>query len=137
MGPTAKGEEMHRSRLMAIMIDCSEDTVEAGTQFWSRALGLTPVGSDDPASPYVDLQGSIGSLDIGMQRVRDASRTHLDIETDDVEAEVRRLEKLGGRRREYIANWWVMEDPCGQLFCVVPWRERSAEAPPWNEWPES
>ena len=127
---------MHRSRLRAITIDCSEDTIEAGVQFWSNALGLPPIASDDPASPYVDLQGSIGSLDIGLQRVRDTSRIHLDIETDDMEAEVRRLEKLGARRKEFIESWWVMEDPSGQLFCVVPKGERSAEAGPWNEWPE-
>ena len=128
---------MHRSRLRAITIDCSKDSFEAGTRFWSNALGLTPVGSDDPASPYVDLQGSVGSLDVGMQRIGGASRVHLDIEADDVEAEVRRLEALGARRKEFIERWWVMEDPSGQLFCVVPWRERSPEAPSWHEWPES
>ncbi len=128
---------MHRSRLAGVMIDCSEDTMEAGVRFWSQALGLTLASSNDPASPYVDLEGSVGGVAIGLQRVSAPSRTHLDIEADDVEAEVRRLQGLGARRKEFIERWWVMEDPCGQLFCVVPWRERSAEAPPWNEWPES
>ena len=128
---------MHRSRLTAITIDCSEDTIEAGIQFWSNALGLPPAVPDNPRSPYVDLQGSLGGVAIGLQRVNAPSRTHLDIETDDIEAEVLRLEGLGARRREFIERWWVMEDPSGQLFCVVPWRERSPEAPPWNEWPES
>ena len=127
---------MHRSRLTAITIDCNEDTIEAGIQFWSDALGLPPARPDNPRSPYVDLEGSVGGLEIGMQRVSAPSRIHLDIESDDVEAEVRRLEGLGARRKEFIERWWVMEDPSGQLFCVVPWRERSAEAGPWNEWPE-
>jgi hypothetical protein len=48
------------------------------------------------------------------------TRVHLDIETDDVEAEAQRLEALGARRREMIEGWWVMEDPCGNEFCVVP-----------------
>jgi hypothetical protein len=44
---------------------------------------------------------------------------HLDIESDDVEAEVRRLESLGARRVEQVQTWWVMEAPTGQRFCVV------------------
>ena len=31
---------MHRSRLSDILIDCSTDAMEAGVQFWSRALGI-------------------------------------------------------------------------------------------------
>ena len=46
-------------------------------------------------------------------------RVHLDIEADDVEAEVRRLEALGARRVEQVQTWWVMEAPTGQRFCVV------------------
>lgn len=44
---------------------------------------------------------------------------HLDIETDDIEAEVARLEKLGARRVAKIKRWWVLEVPTGQRFCVV------------------
>ncbi len=126
---------MHRSRLAGVMIDCSEDTMEAGVRFWSQALGLTPASSKDPASPYVDLEGSRGSVEVGMQRVRDTSRIHLDIETDDVEGEVQRLEKLGARRRESVETWWVMEDPCGQPFCVVPQQSDASltEAHVWGE----
>jgi hypothetical protein len=45
---------------------------------------------------------------------------HLDIETNDIEAEVVRLEALGARRVEQVKRWWVMEAPTGQRFCVVP-----------------
>ena len=125
---------MHRSRLRMIIIDCSEDSFEAGTRFWGDALGMT-TGESGSDPPYVWFDGTVGGLEVGTQRIGDTSRIHLDIESDDVEAEVRRLEGLGARRKEFIERWWVMEDPSGQLFCVVPWRERS-EAP-WNEWPES
>ena len=47
------------------------------------------------------------------------SRVHLDIESDDVEAEVRRLEALGAKRVQQVRTWWVMEAPTGQRFCVV------------------
>ena len=44
---------------------------------------------------------------------------HLDIESDDIEAEVRRLEKLGARRIGAVKSWVVMAAPSGQRFCVV------------------
>ena len=46
-------------------------------------------------------------------------RPHLDIETDDIEAEAERLERLGARKIERLPRWWVMEAPSGQRFCVV------------------
>jgi hypothetical protein len=58
-------------------------------------------------------------LDIEVQIVSHPSRVHLDIETDDIEAEVRRLEKLGAKRIQAVHTWWVMEAPTGQRFCVV------------------
>ena len=54
-----------------------------------------------------------------MQSVAHPSRVHLDIESDDIEAEVCRLEALGAKRIEKIRTWWVMEAPTGQRFCVV------------------
>ena len=54
-----------------------------------------------------------------IQKVAHESRVHLDIETDDMEAEVKRLEALGARRIEFIKRWWVMEAPTGHRFCVV------------------
>ena len=62
------------------------------------------------------------------------SRVHLDIEADDVEAEVRRLEALGAKRLKQIRTWWVMEAPTGQRFCVVrPQRANfAAEANRWE-----
>ena len=128
---------MRRSRLRAIMIDFSEDSFEAGTRFWRDALGMTDDRSRVQGSRYPWFDGTVGGLEVGTQPIGDTSRVHLDIESDDIEAEVRRLEGLGARRKQFIEHWWVMEDPSGQLFCVVPWRERSPEAPQWNEWPES
>ena len=66
------------------------------------------------------MDGTVGHLKLLLQAVDAPSRFHLDIETDDVEAEVRRLEVLGARRKEYIETWWVMEAPSGHIFCVVP-----------------
>lgn len=45
---------------------------------------------------------------------------HVDIETDDVEAEVARLEGIGAKKKYKIEDWWVMQAPGGHTFCVVP-----------------
>lgn len=53
-----------------------------------------------------------------------SSRVHLDIETDDIDAEVARLEGLGATRVRKVRSFWVMEAPTGHRFCVVrPQRE--------------
>jgi len=59
---------------------------------------------------------------------------HLDIETDDIEAEARRLEALGARRIEQVHTWLVMEAPTGQRFCIVR-PQRSDFAAGANQWP--
>ena len=110
---------MHRSRLGVILIDCSPDTMDASVRFWSGALGMKAQYPEDTTDPYVSLQGSTGGMMVALQRVNDTSRIHLDIETDNVEAEVQRLEKLGARRHAQVESWWIMRDPSGHLFCVV------------------
>jgi len=48
---------------------------------------------------------------------------HLDLETDDVEAEVKRLESLGAARWDHQQkrgyDFLVMCDPWGNEFCVL------------------
>jgi hypothetical protein len=111
---------MHRSRLYSVLIDCSEDTFEASVNFWSGATGREPVRPADPTDPYVSFERKPDQLYIDLQKVNDTSRYHLDFETDDVEAEVQRLEKLGATRHTKHEKWWIMRAPGGQLFCVVP-----------------
>ena len=55
-----------------------------------------------------------------MQRLGEGpARVHVDIHTDDLEAEVNRLERLGALRVERVHRWQVMRDPAGLVFCVV------------------
>jgi predicted enzyme related to lactoylglutathione lyase len=116
---------MHRSRLSTVVIDCAEGDSDRGFEFWSQALGREPLraGNEDDAR-YASLKGRVGG-DGGpivlLQRVSAPERAiHLDIETDDVEAEVTRLEKLGARVKARIRNHVVMVAPGGHPFCVVP-----------------
>ena len=111
---------MHKSRLGVVVVDCREDDFDRDVAFWSAALGRPAKRSDDPSDQnYVDLESPQGEVKVLLQRVDHPSRAHLDIETDDLEAEVARLEKLGARRVAQIKRWWVMEAPSGHRFCVV------------------
>jgi hypothetical protein len=56
---------------------------------------------------------------VQIQRVDHESRVHIDIETDDIPAEVARLEKLGATVVDRRERWVVMQAPTGQRFCVV------------------
>jgi predicted enzyme related to lactoylglutathione lyase len=114
------GETMHKSKLAGFIIDCDTDDLDGAARFWSGALGM-PVRelSAEEAALYKKLEDSQHGLHIEVQKVSHPSRVHLDIETDDLEAEVKRLEKLGARRVQAVHGWWVMEAPTGQRFCVV------------------
>jgi predicted enzyme related to lactoylglutathione lyase len=126
---------MHRSQLGGFIIDCKTDDLEAAARFWSAALGLTPTPSASPEDVnYARFAREPNGLDIEVQKVEHASRVHLDIETDDIEAEAARLEKLGARRVRMIRDWCVMEAPTGQRFCLVP-PSRSEFKKEANVWP--
>ena len=93
--------------------------------FWSGALGRA-AEKDEDEPEYRALGSLMPGFQFLVQQVGAAGRVHLDIETDDVEAEVRRLEALGAERIQQIMTWWVMRDPAGLAFCVV--RVQDAEA---------
>jgi hypothetical protein len=122
---------MHKSRLCSVSIDCENADLEAAGRFWSQALGRE---AKAPQGNYLALEDRPGQPLIEVQRVSHASRVHLDIESDDVEAEVKRLEALGARRLEQIRTWWIMEAPTGQRFCVVR-TQRGALGQDANVWP--
>ncbi|MEZ5935253.1 MAG: VOC family protein [Alphaproteobacteria bacterium] len=110
----------HKSRLAGLCVDCHTDDLEAAARFWSAALGYAIKRSDDPAEAnYVGLDSSRDGLGVEVQQVDHDSRVHLDIETDDIEAEAARLEALGAKRVAAIRTWLVMEAPTGQRFCLV------------------
>jgi predicted enzyme related to lactoylglutathione lyase len=126
---------MHKSKLSGFIIDCQTDDLHQAAAFWGAALGM-PVRElpAEEAALYKRLEDSVHGLDIEVQKVEHASRVHLDIETDDIDAEVKRLEKLGAKRIQAVRTWWVMEAPTGQRFCVVH-AASAAFAGQATEWP--
>jgi predicted enzyme related to lactoylglutathione lyase len=111
---------MHKSKLAGFIIDCQTDDLDGAAGFWGAALGM-PVRllPQDEAATYKKLEDHQHGLSIEVQTVDHPSRVHLDIESDDIEAEVLRLEKLGATRVQAIKGWVVMQAPTGQRFCVV------------------
>jgi predicted enzyme related to lactoylglutathione lyase len=109
---------MHRSRIGVILIDHSEGH-DAALDFWAGAVGGTPV--PDQAPEYTTL-GDVGGLSLALQRTGAGTpgRVHLDIESDDVPAEVARVVGLGATVVEDRGDYAILEDPAGLVFCVVP-----------------
>jgi hypothetical protein len=117
---------MHHSRFSTVIIDCQTSDLRSAARFWSEAFGRPAV--EDPSNPmYASLQMHADEIICQIQSVAHASRVHLDIETDDIDAEVARLAKLGAREAERYNTWVVMEAPTGQRFCVG--RPKSADFP--------
>jgi hypothetical protein len=116
---------MHRSKLTAALVDVPPELYDREVGFWAHAIGRQP--EHDPDNPdYADFGQVVPGVQFMVQRVGAPARVHLDIETDDVEAEVRRLESIGAERVAAVKSWWVMRDPAGLLFCVV--RVQTGEA---------
>ena len=110
----------HYSRLSKIVVDVPAAEHAREVAFWGAAVGqeLTQ-GFRYPEYHGAALHG--GEFGLLIQRLGDGpGRVHLDIHTDDLDAEIARLEALGAERVAMVHAWWILRDPAGLLFCVVP-----------------
>ena len=112
----------HYSRLLKIVIDVPAADHDRELAFWSAATGESLTQFDrHPEYHGAALPGQEFWLLI--QRLDDGpGRVHIDIHTDDLAAEVARLEKLGAERAGQAHSWQLMRDPAGLVFCVIPER---------------
>jgi len=111
---------MHRSRLCALLIDCKTADVDGAARFWGEALGRPPdLAHPSSRGNYRMLATPLDEPIVEIQRVEHDSRVHIDIETDDIPAEVARLAALGAKVVSRLERWVMMEAPTGQRFCVV------------------
>jgi predicted enzyme related to lactoylglutathione lyase len=132
----------HRSRLCHFVIDCND--LDRAVAFWSAVLDAT----EEPVAPqgrhvYRRLRLPDSDIRVLLQHTDDEKlskeRMHLDLEADDVEAEVQRLEALGATRwdhqQERGYDFWVLRDPWGNEFCVLQpeFPELLARRRPWSE----
>jgi len=119
------GVRTHRSRLGVLVIDCQTDDLGPATSFWAAALGVS--GAVDADGKYAVLAERRGYPKLLLQSVEHEPRVHIDLETDDQDAEERRLRAIGCSRVARVKRWIVMEAPTGQRFCLV--KPQSADFP--------
>lgn len=136
----------HRSRLCCFVIDVAD--LDQGTAFWAAALD----GKEEPVASqsrhvYRRLRLPDSEVRVFLQATDDAKtgkeRMHLDLETDDLEAEVQRLEAFGATRWDHQQRrgfeFWVLRDPWNNEFCVLEPRlpDLLAQRPAWPAEPTS
>jgi hypothetical protein len=110
----------HRIALREVVIDVPTDVLAAETKFWALALDTDARPLKDYAE-FVELVDPAARCVVGLQDIgTDTARFHVDIESDDVEAEVARLVRLGATEVSRHLSWVVLRDPAGLLLCVVP-----------------
>lgn len=109
--------------VVMVTIDCASPRTLA--EFWTRALGTSIAFESEE---FVMLAPNReGGIRIALQRVPEPrtgkNRAHLDLDTADQKAEVRRLVELGatelGENSAEGFTWTVLADPEGNEFCVA------------------
>ena len=112
----------HRSRLSILLLDLPPEHHAAGIAFWAGATGRPATPEPDDAD-WASLGSFADGWHVEVQRTGEGTppRWHVDIETDDITAEVARLEALGATRYRDMGpgRFWQMKDPAGLVFCVV------------------
>jgi hypothetical protein len=110
----------HFSTIAVIVIDVPADGHEQEVAFWQTATGQ-PLRHIEKFPEYHGTSLPGKNLGFLVQRLYDGpARIHLDIHTDNLEAEVARLEQAGAVRVQQVNGWTIMHDPAGLPFCVIP-----------------
>jgi hypothetical protein len=125
----------HYGRLRIIVIDVPADDHDQELAFWQAAIGQELQRNQRHPEYHGTLLPHHRQVGLLVQRLGEGrARVHLDFHTDDVEAEVARLERLGARREQQVQDWCVMRDPAGLLFCVVPVKAGSLDDDNAQRW---
>ena len=106
--------------LREVIIDAPTAQLDAVTAFWSGALAATP--DPIPDEPFIGLRAAASLPHVAIQDIGDdpTPRYHLDMETDDLEAEIARLTGLGATVQTRFDDYAILADPVGLLFCLLP-----------------
>jgi predicted enzyme related to lactoylglutathione lyase len=114
---------MHRILLSTFLIDVPSDAHDKTLAFWSSALDAPARFTGMPV--YHILENALPENRVVVQDVGSGSAgIHFDIHTDDLDAEIERLEGLGATMvdrswADHPGRWVIMRDPAGKEFCVV------------------
>ncbi|GAA2645725.1 hypothetical protein Adu01nite_55130 [Paractinoplanes durhamensis] len=105
--------------MSTLLIDAPTGEAAKAAAFWSAALGVpaTPVPDEEQ---FTSLPGILAGLTVAVQAVDDEARYHMDIETDDVDAETARLLGLGAVEINRWLGCRILRVPGGHILCVIP-----------------
>ena len=122
--PPAQRFAQHRTRMVQICIDSPPKLHDQEVAFWQQATGWRwrEGTSHEFAGKLYPPTGSSAQLllqRLGSDDPTSAVRAHIDLGTDDVEAEAERLVGLGAERLGPGRGWIVLRDPVGMVFCVT------------------
>ena len=115
----------------AVVIDCND--FDAMFTFWREALRYEPGYRDVDFVILKDPQGK--NVNVSISQVPEPrvgkNRLHLDLYTDDQQGEVERLLQLGAKLHPRVPeegeDFIVLEDPEGNLFCIIDAPEQLAQ----------
>lgn len=117
-------------RIGSVVIDCI--MFDEMLAFWQEALHYSPrrpakdgwVVLGDPAGRNTNV--SLNQVSVS-EKLMGRNWLHFDLYTEDQEGEVERLLKIGATRHRQTyeggEDFVVLEDPDGNLFCVVQTRK--------------
>jgi hypothetical protein len=112
----------HRTRMVQVCVDAPRAAHDREVDFWHAFLPGRWAGSQarEFAGKWHDDAGS--PVQLLFQRLDEPDgpvRAHLDLGTDDVEIEIRRILDLGAADIGPGRGWWTLRDPTGLPFCVT------------------
>ncbi len=108
-------------RLRGVTVDCSDPGELA--DFWGAALNYSHRLLWDPYAGVKDPQGRDPHLTFQRTAGDHRNHLHVDLYSDDPDADAQRLVGLGAERVQRFEEgdtwWWVLRDPNGNEFCVI------------------
>jgi hypothetical protein len=117
----------HRSQVDQVCLDVPPAAYDAEVAFWPALTGwqLVPTDTREFARLRVPDDQALRWL---VQRLDDDGgpvRAHLDLATDDHDAEVARHVGLGAAVVASHSGWTVLRDPAGSAYCITKRRPRA------------
>jgi hypothetical protein len=111
----------NRSMVDQVCIDIPPEIWDEECGFWAARTGWELFQGGRPE--FRRLRKPAGQpLNILLQRLDSPGgsvRAHLDLSTDDREAEIRRHERLGATVASVFEDWTVMQPPAGSVYCIT------------------
>ena len=112
-----------------VCLDCPDDVHDAEVAFWAALTGWTWADVDEPELSVLRRPAGI-PFRLLFQRLGEPTgpvRAHADLACSDRGASLARHLAAGARVLEVRADWTVLADPVGRVYCLT---DRSPTAPP-------